>query len=79
MAPNQLQSFSLGMPGAQWLALARCFQIGGQGASGSHGPHPRCRPGFCADHGTVSAGEQGRMAFHPQAPIGADSAVAIQR
>ena len=79
MAPNQLQGLSLGMPGAQWLALAGCLQIGGQGTSGSHGPHPRCRPWFCADHGTVSAGEQARVAFNPQAPIGADSAIAIQR
>ena len=79
MGPNQLQGLSLGMPGALRLALAGCLQIGGQGASGSHGPHPRCRPGFCADYGTVSAGEQARMAFHPQAAIGEDSAIAIQR
>ena len=50
-----------------------------KGPSGAHRPHPRRRPGCCADHGTVPAGEEGGMAFHPQAAIGADSAIGIQR
>ena len=78
MAADQLQRFTLRMPGAQGLPLAGRFQIGGQGTPCSHRPHPRCWPGFCTDHGTVATGEQGWMAFHPQAAIGADPAIGIQ-
>ena len=40
MAADQLQRLTLRLPGAQGSAPAGRFQIGGQGASGAHRPHP---------------------------------------